>query len=281
MTIAALTQRLLRYWRVDDVASLAADDALALVDAINGGLQESYALLPPRLLQKRFVAGFDAPQNITVGVTNASTAVTMPNGFTDTAGRLRIAGDAILHELAGAGTLAAPYDGPTGNQPAVFYHDTLTLSLDVARMLSGPTVLENGEALTMGYPMVHERDALGTPSHYYLTTQPPDAESPMHFTVWPMPDARYRVEWIAEVRPPKVTLRQLAAAVAVPFNDRLIESGLLPLIAARLVFSPRWADPAQRAGILDAAENARTLLLRSMNDNVSSTHNTVGTPEGF
>jgi len=281
MTIAALVQRLLRHWKVDDVASLAADDGLALVDAINGALQECYALLPARLLQKRFVLGVDAPANITVGVTQGSTAVTLPNGFTDTTGKLRISGDAILHQLAGANTLAAPYEGTTGSQPAVFYHDTLPLSLEVSRILAGPKVLETGQDLTHGHPSPTEADSVGMPTRYYLTAQPPESTSPYHFTVWPMPADRYRIEWLAEVRAPKISLRQLAASDEVPFNDRLIESSLLPLIAARMVFSPRWADPAQRATVIDAAETARTILLRSMSDNPSSTPNTVGTPEGF
>ncbi|MBE2178873.1 MAG: hypothetical protein IAE97_00170 [Chthoniobacterales bacterium] len=282
MNTAWLAQQVLPRWGLGDVAALGASDALILLRAINGGLQEAATLLPSVYSQVPVTVALPAPMAVSVTVTQGSADISEQAGF---AGRgITIAGDAQFNRLAEDTKLRFPYNGPTGTHAAVIYSDAWRMESPVARMVAPPTI---SSPFPLPPLMPAPPDAMaslevGTPVHYWIepagATQ--GAEPPFWMRIAPAPATPVRLSFTADVRPPRLTLQSLVMAGQIAFHSHFIEKGLLPLIEEEMAAHTLWADPKTKADAAERAKAAREFL-RNQPASLDTNFNRVFTPPGY
>lgn len=294
MTTVQIAQRLLRNLSVKDLALLSADDALHLLDAINGGMQEFYALAPGIYKQTSLSGILRAGQDISLGVTLGSqiftdwTASYLHKGYT-----IRIEGDDNDNEIIAANGLLDDYMGETGFRQARIWGDCLQINTVIDRLTSEPK-LDTGDVLLkddeykqwggfcLGARRGLKNRSVGRPTRYWIEPvgQSQGGDPSFLLRVDTLPDADYRVRMDAELAPRRVVFSDFSIPVPLPFDDGLVESCLLPICAARLMDSPLWQDRQTFSAVERRAEQARGLI-GLLSPTISMPENRVLTPRGY
>jgi hypothetical protein len=296
MTTVQLAQRLLRHLTVKDLALLSGDDALHVLDAMNAGLQQFYALAPASLKQTTLSGVLQPAQTVTLTVTNGSavfsgyTATSAQRGYT-----IRIEGDDNENEIVASNGLLDDYLGTTGTKAAQVWGDCLPLNGVIERLTSEPR-LDTGAFLAKE-PAFRERGGwsspaeqrharrdrrIGEPSFYWIEAvgQSQGGAPAFLLRVDALPDRAYRVRVDAELGPARVTFPDLTTPVALPLNDAHVEAYVLPLCAAALLDSPLWQDADAKRHIRERAGDAIPLI-GLLGHHIAKPSNRVRTPAGY
>jgi hypothetical protein len=298
MTTVQLAQRLLRYLTVKDLALLSGDDALHLLDAINSGIQQFYALAPSIYKQTSMSGILRAAQDVTLDVTLGSpiftgyTASYYSKGYT-----IRIEGDDNDNEIVASNGLLDSYMGETGTRQATIWGDCLQLNTVIDRLTSEPK-LDTGDVLWKddeykqwggfcypegwGFRRGLRNRKVGRPRRYWIEAvgQSQAGDPAFLLRVDTLPDQDYRVRLDGELAPRKVTFIDLTTPVVLPIDDALVESNVLPICASELTESPLWQNSDNKKDVNERASKALQLI-GLLSPIISVPNYQVGTPKGY
>lgn len=287
MTTMELAQRLARHMRTPDVATMASDEAMALLDSANAGLQKLFAAIPAVYRRTIVTATLRAPRTTSIALTQYSVNVPDATFTDDERGcTVRLTGDVSDNQIASPNKLLAAYLGPTGTVPATVYNDALSISEEIHSVTSMPR-LHTGDVLFRA-DQIKQRcwwnastKQAGCPDEFYMSPVGVSQDgSPMVLLrVHPMPLQDYRLEMELELQPKRLTFLNMQRAEHLPVPPALVESGLLPLCEWELAGTRYWTSDRT------AVEARRTDALRFLENNVPHDilppDNCVGTPYGF
>jgi hypothetical protein len=286
MTTVQLAQRLLRYLTVKDLALLSGDDALHLLDAINSGIQQFYALAPSIYKQTSMSGILRAAQNVTLDVTLGSpiftgyTASYYSKGYT-----IRIEGDDHDNEIVASNGLLDNYMGDTGTRQATIWGDCLQLNTVIDRLTSEPK-LDTGDVLWKDDEYKQSggmrNRQVGRPRRYWIEAvgQSQAGDPAFLLRVDTLPDQDYRVRLDGELAPRKVAFLDLTTPVVLPIDDALVESHVLPICASELTDSPLWQNADNKKDVNERARKALQLI-GLLSPIISVPNHQVGTPKGY
>ena len=266
------------------------DEALI---AINGALEECFALGPIELSERQQAGVLRPATAVTLDVTQYSTQIpnltpwaTWMQGCT-----IRIAGDSRDNELISQGQLLRPFMGATtAGVSATVYGDALPLSSDVLTVLGPVEIPEQMElfgvigqeafkrAIGFGFSrfanfenFAAQAKPIGQPTHWTVETRniAGNAFTQRILRVTPMPDKAYSLTYRAKVKPPVYvqddfylgTDYNLDPGTTIPFD--WAESTLLPVALQRFSAHPACENGAMSAEIARQAEMAKRVFAES------------------
>lgn len=290
MRVIALANRLVRDLSDKSFADITADTRLAMLDAINGGLQKLHAIAQP--YSKETVGGFmlAAPVTISIGVTEDSAFVT---GADFTADQLyctiRIDGDDIDNQIVAENELLHPYTGATGTVSAVVYSDAVVMPEQYSELLTDPHCMDTGRTLVQ---LAVDRSpwwtnlskAVGEPSFYRVepnaVNQAPPAPAVIRVDSLPSEKLRYQARFT--LAPPRLKFSDmLATDVEVPAREEHCEAYLLPIARGLLADSELWRNKDTRTSAKNAADSAESAFSRYAQATIVTPNNRVGTRIGY
>lgn len=293
MKAIAFAQRLLRDLKEKDLAALAADARLELLDAINGAIQDLHAVSPPH--SKRGTAGIflAAPAVFSATFANGSTGIewldTYPNDYHCT---VRIDGDGADNQLIAADTLLHPYAGTDGIHSLTLYHDATALREPVEEFLGDPENIDTGETLVQdatrafrhGSGDRSRRMRTGEPKRWWVedSSRNNNGDAPAIFRVDSLPTSQVRLSAEVILGPARITFADiLDSAADIPVRAEHIESRLLPVARGNLAESSLWRSPESRQSAISgriAAIAAHSILTPKY---TASPANRVFTPRHY
>lgn len=290
MKAVSLANRLVRDLSEKSLIDCTADIHLELLDAINGGLQKLHALAP---FQSKTTTGslyLNAPETISLAVTNGSADVT---GYTFTADQtyrtIRIAGDNVDNQVVGDTELLHPYEGTTGTVSAVIYCDAISIPEPYEMMIGDPRVIESNRIVRNndnfeGYGMPHGYRNVCEPRFYRMESnamnQNPPAPAVIRFDT--LPDKAYRMESRFMLAPARITFPDLLSAVNdVPIRAELVEAYLLPIARGILSFSSLWRNKEEKIAARNSAEAAERKYETLTPKHLATPRNRVRTRPGW
>lgn len=241
MTYRSIANRLLRYIGVDSLQQalnanvnnqrgLAPGDIPDVVACIQAGIQEHYTLCPAAFIQRSQGAPLRPPAQISITVTQYSTACVMVGYASWMAGcTIRISGDEAENRIASSTELIRPFMGATGSQAATVYCDCVTVDPKFAEIIE-PVDMANHPRLHVvstedeftyynRYHVITPKDA-AWPQSYYTQTNKSIAEPcvcfgssealgtaqpAIYLRFNPMPGQAYVITYAAKLAPPVVT----------------------------------------------------------------------------
>lgn len=283
-TILQLASRVCRHLKVRDIHSMPVDDATEVLDAINAGIAEFFAMAPaPYRIKSHVNYQINAPKTGNVQVTNLSASI---DGIDPSyiGCSVLIAGDAQMNRIISEDTLEYPYQGNTGTVAATYYQDAFPLASNFSRFSGDPQIINQGlfvrylsrqpdEGRFVGEALV------GFPLRFVVEAQGQAAGASPYFymRLIPIPDTPLTLKVGVEVRPEQYTLAQLTSSQPLPVSDEHVYSILFPMILSRMVGGPLWPadyDPKIANAGLDRALH----LLSTMATDAGPGMNFVMTP---
>lgn len=280
MNTLMLASRLCSKLSVRNVSALVAEDAVTLLDAINGGLKEWFEGLPPKSKQTRVSETVRPPVAIDLSVIDGAKGfsyVSPPfpiGGYADESqliGKsLTIGGSSIVNRLDASSTLLKPYFGSGGDVTATFYGDAIGFSETSVRIATTPVWEGEGSAacqhdllpLTCSHQDLLLRDFhSGIPRYYWAGShRPTDRSAPIWMLrLWPLPSTRGTVTFTLETVPPAFTLDALQVPHEVPLPEHDVMD-LIPLCEERLAGTLLWSEKADKRSAYASAERSRQRL---------------------
>ena len=293
MTTTELAQRLLRYTRHRDLFNVPADDALDLLEAIAGGLNDWFAMVPTDFKRKTRTSTLKKSQTI--------------NGCAFKAGSKDFTPTADLSEFLGC-TCRVNNDGkynrivtPTkllfeaeasGSFSLEFWKDAIDLGRAL-RLVNNPLI--RGEKLRMmhdhdrdhrthngsiyGSDMFHEKFDIGEPKRFWIDIEDNAGKEAPRFIlrVWPLPDKDHQVIYDLESYAPRYDARSLRTPEQLPVPDEYCESIILPLAARELVASPIFEG--NKTSVEEKGKRAEMRAMKLVP--VSANINHIYTPGGW
>lgn len=262
------------------------DEALI---AINGAMEECFALGPVELseqqqsgvLRPAMSVTLDAVQFSTT-IANLTTLASWQQGCS-----LRIPGDTRDNELISQTQLLRPFMGTTANTiTSTVYGDAIPLASTVLKVM-GPVEIPQqvqlmpvegremwDRAIVAGFsPQSNyinfsvQQKPIGQPTHWFVETRniATNAFTQRILRVTPMPDKAYSMTWRATVKPPVYaqsdfysgTSYGLDPGTIIPFD--WAESTLLPIALAKFSMHPGF-DMDQTQPIAVNAETAKRIF---------------------
>lgn len=259
----------------------------AVLEAMNGALQECYGSGSPWIRWDERGAILRGPANISVATTQGSPEVQILSGWEDwMAGcTIIIEGHDVDNQIrnnSAAATLKYPYDGPTGAANATVYHDCVLLEEDVMSV-HGPIVVNGREIPPRANPMLHgiaDRDygfhtdvglligtramrtasAAGAPVAYVVETWSPDNFLPVRIRIRlaPANGERGVLDYRVMLRPP--VIGDLSSIETAPVPHAFISTIFLPIARQKLMASPFWREQGGGEEIRRAYGEALVML---------------------
>lgn len=290
MTIIEAISRLARHHPRRDFAALTAPEVADAVQALNGGMQELYQLLPPTFRQQVVSVLVPAPRAVSLQATNGTAALGAAVFATDEVGRSVVtSGDTIRHRVAGTDALADAWLGASGTHAATVYGDAVAgAGYPFERIVDAPSLVRDSgghRVLVPVDPLRHERyldgllGGVGEPRAYWL--QPmgnaQGAEPIMVLRLCPLPDRAYRLRYTASFGPRLLRYADVDAGGPLPVPDNYAPA-LLALATTHLATMPGWAVPPSAAS---AARSLAMDFIHGARVPLSPAVNAVGTPAGF
>lgn len=281
-----LAQNLQRGFREADVRDI--------TTCIQGALQEVYTAAPSWQVERQVSGALRAPANITISVTEYSTACTITGFQSWMAGcTVGIDGDAVYNQLLSATELVRPYMSSTGSRTATVWCDSLAVPAAYCQVLSpiqfpnrNPLPVVNDRQSFMYYndaPVWSNANGYGY-GHagvvYYdslsnkTVSEPcvamcefetlPGTAPALYLRVNPMPGQAYVVTYTAKLAPPVVTQDDIWDADS-PNTDPAVqtflanaEAVLLPYCLQRFTANPYFS--AQGDQLREIARQFQTAL---------------------
>jgi hypothetical protein len=266
------------------------DEAL---HAINGAMEECFALGPIELSEQQQASVLRAATAFTLDVTQYSTTVANAAPWEDwmQGCTIRIAGDSRDNELLSATELLRPFMGTSATgAPATVYGDAVPLAASVLTVLGPVEIPEQMELAGVTGPHAFRRaigsgfsrqansanfaaqaKPIGQPTHWTVETRNLAAHA---FTqrllrVTPMPDKPYSLTYRVKVKPPTYTQADFYSGTSysvdpginIPFD--WAESTLLPVALQRFSSHPAFDNPGMVAEIARQAELAKRVFAES------------------
>lgn len=291
MTSVELAIRLVRDLDVENLTLLSSDGRLDLVTAINSALQRHHGLSPDHLKITQASVRLNAPETITIGVTNGSANFT---GWTPTQDQLyaslRIDGDTNLdHRAVSETELLDEYLGLTGTQSATLYYDVVNFYQPIEAMASQPRLDVDGRFLThnQDHPMWtgsdQNRKTIGRPHYYKIEKNAVNNGSEVMFSlrVDNLPDQDYRLRMDVRMAPTKIAFDDLVTPVDLPIRDDQVESVLLPIARNELTISELWKNKDKIGRVKERAEKAERFFANLSTKHTAPNYNKVGTPTAW
>lgn len=248
------------YLTARDPATMPMDQRQALVAAFNAALQVAYSELPTFFRRTKASTTLQAPRQLTIGCTQYSNVIAGPFTDDERGCTVRVAGEKQDNTITSPASLLANILGVTGSKAATVWHDVLPIDQSIVKVLSDPQLDTGCVLYRVEYKEVHHPRLkhTGEPKMWWMEpvglTQ---GGEPMGFIrVYPMPTQDYNVEVELELAPMRIMLSHLNNPVALPIQDSIAESILLPLIQIELSRSPFFIKDASTASITSRAETA-------------------------
>jgi hypothetical protein len=259
----------------------------AVLEALNGALQECYGSASPWLRWDERGAILRAPTPITLSVTADSDEAEVSAGWADwMAGcTVVIDGHDVDNQIrndANPVRLKYPYDGPSGTVAATVYHDCLLLPEDVLAV-HGPVTIDGREILPRPNSMIYgisDEDygfhtdtglmqanralrasvSMGTPVAYVVETWTGDvfAGPRIRIRLAPANGARGTLDYRAMLRPPSIG--DIASLETPPVPHAFIQTIFMPIARQKLMASPFWREQSGGEEIRRAHTEAIELL---------------------
>lgn len=306
MTLGDLIQHLLTHFSPEERELPDADNypgrTESAIGAINAALQFLFANHASWARRGTHGALLYGPTTTTVTVTEGSTVVSFDTWAERYEGcACKIAGASVENRIRGADnetgeiTLELPHDGSTGSASITIWHDSVTLPLEVADVLSpvcikGASMLAPVPSVTQlparlarweeDYGMEFQitrwpspptvAESLGTPRRYCVEPyiQSPYAVPRSRLRLWPAPASACLLEARVRYAVPVYRLDS-DPNTELPIPHSYAESVLVPVAEKHLIRSPFFINSAARQGIEDAYGNAVTML-RTLNPQTNS-----------
>ena len=297
MTITEIGTSLLRNFApeersIPDDAAYAGRNA-SVVEAINGALQELFALGGPWMRKDQRGELVGARTQVTISVTNGSTAATITGGWESWMAGCAVVITGSRHDNqirndSASVTLMLPHDGPTGITTATVYHDCVTAAADVTGVFS-PVRLDRRHLTPLPggkhHPVRrHDRDysfhlesigfvddsrvseAAGKPAGYAVETWTPDdtTEPVTRLRLQPAPMGTHMLDYEVTLRPPVVTSID-GNTDELPIPHDHVQSVFLPIALKRLQASPFYRADAAKEGQVDMAYQRALQLAVKLN----------------
>lgn len=302
MKTISLMQRLVRKWKVESLANMPASIRLAMLDAINGSIQELYKDCPSVYREGWISAVLAAPASITLNVTNGSSAFTGYTADENQFGSTVVIGpDKNDNLLVPPNGLQDTYQGVSGAQPTMLYGDAVPLPADIETMLDEPQLIGHlprlrrhdpywGNPWPWG-PSLYWSDSINAspyrqvaiPRVYWVEANVPDQNGvpTFIFRVDPMPDIIYRVRFRALFYPQRLSMGDMQQNTTLTVNEAWIESMLIPIILERMASAEPslWQGSDPKTIAMDA-ERARGSISK-IRVEISKPNNRAGTPRGY
>lgn len=289
MNTAAFANRLSRDLNVKSLTEITADGRQEILDAINGTLQRFHDISPNHSKTGTASITIDAPETVSIGVTQGSTEITglafTANSFYRT---IRIDGDVIDNQIIGETTLAHPYMGVTGTVSAIVYSDVVILPDTFAEVVSDFTVLETETIIRSVAKMAYQdgrKKSVSRPEWFWVepnsrNLSPAAGSILIRFNS--LPDRDYRLECEAVMAPLRVTFSDLLTPhTTLPIRDQHVESYLYPVTRAALTESSLWRDKETISRINTKAEDAEKRYAIMVPQYAATPNNRVRTRRGF
>lgn len=256
----------------------APEEDQAILQAVNGGLQDIWTNGPEFLREKRMALNYPAPTTLTIPTVQGSDKIA-GEPFTDRmiGCLIRIAGEDTDNEVASNNSLMFPIVGPSvpTASATVYYHahklphDMIKVSGnvfigDTYRELKPLPYKENTlykqhptfqlDPYYTVHPNVLLQFRIGFPLGYYVERMPvnqPESLFALRLCLWPIPDQQFTIKFLGETSAPQLCLEDLEIArmggatktVAIPSG--LHETTFLPLARLRLSTYPHFL-PSKR-----------------------------------
>jgi len=259
----------------------------AVLQSINGALQELFGEASPWVRHDEFGVVLHAPTSVSIAVMNGSTAaeISADDWQEWFAGcTLVIEGATIDNQIRNASRqvrLKYPHDGSTGTVLATVYHDSVTLDPGVQKLVEPvrvagrqihpvPSVSTLGRtpaAEDFGFrpqsatpPVARVSQTAGTPSAYAVETWIPDVKSSPapRMQLWPAPAAQVFIDYRAMLAAP--VLNSIVSSDTLPIPLQYVDSIFLPLARKRLTACPFFRDISGADEIARASSEAKSLL---------------------
>lgn len=278
MKAIALSNKLARDLDEKSVADLTADVRLAILDAINGGLQRMHALAPAISKITTCSILLESPLAVSLGVSNGSTEVT-GHTFTDDQlyRTIRIEGDDIDNQVIGPASLLHPYCGATGTAAAILYADAVSVCEPYDELAGDPRIIETHTTLTNFKCQWQRHKPVERPRFYTLEANARNQNSPAPSVIRfsSLPDRLYRLEAQFTLAPARINFSDMLSVGAdIPLRSELVEIYLLPIARDILASSSLWKDKETKA---KAASDA----LKAEHDYALLTPTTLATPHSY
>lgn len=301
MNLGDLIQRLLAHFSPEERELPDGSDYPGRTDsaigAINAALQFLFANHASWARRGTWGALLYGPTTTTVTVTEGSAVVSFDTWADRYQGcACRIAGASVENRIRGVDdetgeiTLELPHDGPTGGASITIWHDSITLPLEVADVLT-PVCIKGGSMLSPVPSVTHlparlarwEEDygmefnltrwpepptvaeSIGSPRRYCVEPflQTPYAVPRSLLRIWPAPAASSLLEIRVRYAVPVYSLES-APSTELPIPHSYHESILVPVAEKHLTRSPFFINDGARQGIEDAYGSAVNML-RTLN----------------
>lgn len=268
---------------------LCAGDTDEALIALNGAMEECFALGPVELSEQRQASVLHAATGITLDVSANST--TVANVTTWAAWMqgctVRIPGDTGDNEFISQTALLRPFMGSTGTGlSSTVYGDAVPLDQSISRVMGPVRIPQQMELAGVEYPFGFDQATaagfrssqdfvnfsmtqkpIGQPRFWAMETRniATNAFTQRFLRVTPIPDHAYSLTYRVKVKPPTYVLSDFYAGTSygvdpgtiIPFD--WAESTLLPIALARFAMHPAF-DPAQAATVAQQAETAKRVF---------------------
>jgi hypothetical protein len=293
MKIVAFARRLARDLKTQDLATLAAEDRIEIIDAINGALAVMHAHAPPHSKIVTAALTLQAPTTGSVTVAEGETTL---GGYAPTEDdvfcTIRIDGDGGDNEITPDGSLLFPYAGASGSRSFTLYHDAASLPEPIEEIIEDPEDIDTLERLTQDaarssrqLSAVRSRTKqTGDPRRWWIEENAANraGDPPSVFRVDTLPLRLIRLRCEVSNGPARVSFQSLLHGDAeIPMRAELIEAYLLPIARGNLTSSSLWRKPEMAASIDRKAEAAESRFASLAPKTLATPSNRVFTPMNY
>ncbi len=285
MKAIALANRLSRDLDEKSLMDLTADVHLAILDAINGGLQRLHALAP---YVSKVTTGsmlLNAPVAISLAVA-AGSAEVAPSSFNEDQlyCTIRIAGDGIDNQIIGSSSLLHPYGGATGTVAATIYSDAVAVSEPYDELVNDPMIIETRTKLTNYQSPSRKIKPIERPINYTIEANARNRNSPAPSVIRfsSLPDRMYRMEAQFTLAPARINFSDmLTSTTDIPLRSEQVEIYLLPIARDILASSALWKNKETKAKAASDALKAETDYRKLTPTTLATPRSVIRTQPGF
>lgn len=269
MTSMQLAQRAMGIIRIPgDPASLQADIALTILGVINSAIARYYINSPGHRKTTPITSLIQAPQSISVALTNGSRTITGGSPTYDS----RV-GDTLLigsrkHVLGPQGTLREPWHQSSGTYSGTLYDDAVAIFSPI-RTVAGTVIYNEERRLLFLNETPIAEDELqnvprrtGSPQYYSVENLGDVVGSGLRafLRIHPMPTEASTIRFLGAIEPQTLTLANLQTPVTMYMPDSDIETFIIPFISAELSTTSLWPEGASRELAFKRGDDTQQLL---------------------
>ena len=310
MTSVEIARRATRHLTVSDPSAMAPEEAIQILDAINGALNRYFRYADDQYKRTTATERLLAPVTRTgISIDENGTTLTGGSFLQSERGKsVVIPGDAQYNEIVATDQVLRPFIGSGGasNVSGTIYSDAVPIrNFAVERLASHPRIIEtnttlvpisNGAGTNLnGDPWHRDTGAWynnttsrrqGEPTVYMVSyvggsIDTADEDAVMIVHIDPVPAQALTIEFDIIIRAINLDIASLVTPVALPIHESVFADTFFPLIEGALTASDLWkADPRMTERILDR----ETKALRDIRLLPKAFHNPtrrVGTVRGF